>query len=67
MGVTSCVGFTHDSSVGIGHTVWVDGFLAGRWFWRDDAITLDLFRDLRRRERADLDDEVDRVTALLSG
>jgi hypothetical protein len=55
-----------DTSVGIGHTVWVDGFLAGRWFWRDGAMTLDLFRDLTRRERADLDDEVDRVTALLS-
>lgn len=55
-----------DASVGIGHTVWVDGFLAGRWFWRDGALTLDLFRDLTRHERAELDDEVDRVTTLLS-
>ena len=46
--------------------MFIDGFFAGRWFWRDGAISLDLFRDLSRRERADLDDEVDRVTALLS-
>ena len=55
-----------DTTVGIGHTVFIDGFFAGRWFWRDGAISLDLFRGLSRRERADLDDEVDRVTALLS-
>jgi hypothetical protein len=52
---------------GVGSTVWADGFLAGLWWWRDDAVVLDLFRPFTRTERRELDDEVERVTTLLSG
>ncbi len=55
------------SNGGVGNTVFVDGFMAGLWWWRDDAVTLDLFRDLTRAQRSELDDEVDRVTSLLRG
>jgi hypothetical protein len=51
---------------GVGSTVFVDGFMAGLWWNRDGRVELDLFRDLSRAERADLDDEVGRVEALLS-
>lgn len=51
---------------GVGNTVFVDGFMAGLWWNRDGRVELELFRDLTRAERADLDDEVDRVAALLS-
>ena len=37
-----------------------------RWWWRDGRVELDLFRSLTRGERGELDDEVDRVTALLA-
>ena len=50
---------------GVGSTVFVDGFMAGLWWWRDDQVVLDVFRHLSRREERDLDDEIDRVTALL--
>ena len=53
------------SNGGVGNTVFVDGFMAGLWWWRDDAVVLDLFTDLTRSQRAELDDEVDRTTALL--
>lgn len=50
---------------GIGHTIFVDGFMAGLWWWRDDRVVLDVFKKLSRSERRGLDEEVDRVTALL--
>ena len=53
------------SNGGVGRTVFVDGFLAGLWWWRDGRVELDLFRPLTRAERGGLDDEVDRVSALL--
>jgi hypothetical protein len=52
---------------GIGNTVFVDGFMAGLWWWRDGQVVTDLFRRLTKAERVELADEVDRVTALLSG
>ena len=52
---------------GVGSTVWLDGFMAGLWWWRADAVVLDLFREPTRRERDELDDEVERLTALLRG
>ena len=54
------------SNGGVGRTVFVDGFLTGLWWWRDGGVELDLFRTLARAERSELDDEVDRVTALLA-
>ncbi len=54
------------SNGGVGSTVFVDGFMAGLWWWRDDHLDLDLFRRLSRAQRADLDTEVDRVQSLLA-
>ena len=51
---------------GVGSTVFVDGFMAGLWWPRDGRVELDVFRELTRAQRAELDDEVDRVEALLS-
>ena len=51
---------------GAGNAVFVDGFMAGLWWHRDGRVELELFRDLTRAERADLDDEVSRVETLLS-
>jgi hypothetical protein len=51
---------------GVGNTVFVDGFMAGLWWNRDGRVELDVFRGLTRAQRAELDDEVDRVEALLS-
>ncbi|MGA9747200.1 MAG: winged helix DNA-binding domain-containing protein, partial [Nocardioides sp.] len=53
------------SNGGIGNTVFVDGFMAGLWWWREGAVVLDLFRELTRLQRTELADELDRVTALL--
>jgi Winged helix DNA-binding domain len=50
---------------GVGSTVFVDGFMAGLWWWRDDRIVLDVFRKLTRSEQRGLDEEVERVTTLL--
>lgn len=52
---------------GIGNTVFVDGFMAGLWWWRDGQVVTELFRRLTKTERADLAEEVDRVTVLLGG
>ena len=54
------------ANAGVGSTVFVDGFMAGLWWWRDDHLDLDLFRRLSRAQRADLDTEVDRVESLLA-
>jgi hypothetical protein len=51
---------------GVGNTVFVDGFMAGLWWHRDSRIELDVFRDLTRGQRAELDDEVARVEDVLS-
>jgi hypothetical protein len=53
------------ANAGVGNTVFVDGFVAGLWRWRDDRVDLELFRALTRAQRADLADEVGRVESLL--
>jgi len=50
---------------GVGSTVFVDGFMAGLWWWREEQMVLDLFRRLSRSEQRELDEEVDRVTTTL--
>ena len=52
---------------GVGNTIFVDGFMAGLWRWRDGQVVTELFRRLTGPERAELDEEVARVTALLTG
>lgn len=52
---------------GVGSTVFVDGELEGLWRLSPAGkVEVDLFRRLTRAERADLDDEVDRVSRLLA-
>ncbi|GAA4752052.1 winged helix DNA-binding domain-containing protein [Nocardioides endophyticus] len=52
---------------GVAMTLFVDGWLEGLWRVADDRVeVIELFRDLTRRERADLDDEVARLEELLS-
>lgn len=51
---------------GVGRTIFADGFMAGLWWWRDGRVVTELFRRLSKTERAELDDEVGRVTGLLS-
>ncbi|MEO7352506.1 MAG: winged helix DNA-binding domain-containing protein [Marmoricola sp.] len=51
---------------GVGHTIFVDGFMAGLWWVRGSRVVTDLFRRLSRSERSELAAEVDRIDALLS-
>lgn len=50
---------------GVGSTVFVDGFMAGLWWWRDGRLEVDAPGSLTRTQRAELDEEVGRLTALL--
>jgi hypothetical protein len=51
---------------GVANTVFVDGWLTGLWRIVDGRVTVtQLFRDLTPAERADLDDEIDRIHDLL--
>lgn len=52
------------SNGGVGNTVFVDGVMSGLWWWREDRVVLDLFRDLTGGERAELDEEVARIEEL---
>ncbi len=52
---------------GNGGAVFVDGFMAGLWWWRDGAVSLDVPGSLTRSQRAELAEETDRVTVLLRG
>jgi hypothetical protein len=52
---------------GVAMTVFVDGWLAGLWKVTDDRVeVLRTFRDLTPLEREELDEEVERVEALLA-
>jgi len=53
------------SNGGVASTVFVDGFMAGLWWWRDGRVVTELYRPLTRRQRSELDTEVDRVARLL--
>lgn len=46
-------------------TVFVDGFMAGLWTWREGRVELDVPAVLSRSQRAELDEEVQRVTELM--
>ncbi len=52
---------------GVGNTIFVDGFMAGLWWYRDRRVVTDVFRKLSRQARRELDAEVDAVGKLLSG
>ena len=52
---------------GVGNTVFVDGFMAGLWWWREGRVVLEVFQELSRAERAELDSEVAAVEAMLAG
>ncbi len=55
------------SNGGMASTVFVDGMLEGLWRVEDGKpVVVELFRDLARRERTGLDEELDRVTELLA-
>ncbi len=54
------------SNGGTGHTVFVDGMLEGLWRVAHGRVEVELFRALARRERAELDEEVSGVEALLA-
>jgi hypothetical protein len=53
------------SNGGVASTVFVDGMLEGLWRLEDGHITTELFRELTKRERSGLDDEITRVQELL--
>lgn len=50
---------------GVGNMVFVDGLMAGLWWWRDGRVVTELLRTLTRAQRDELDTEVQLVTALL--
>ncbi len=50
---------------GVGSTIFVDGHMAGLWWWRDGRVVTDVFRRLSPDERDELDAEVACVEALL--
>ena len=50
---------------GVGQTVFVDGMMAGLWWWRDGQVVTDLFTTVTEQDRAELHEEVRRLTALL--
>lgn len=55
------------SNGGVCCTVFVDGWLEGLWRLQDGGpVVVDLFRDLTRQERSELDDELSRLEALLA-
>lgn len=51
---------------GVGSTIFVDGFMAGLWWVRDDRVVTEVFRKLTRDEQSGLDTEIERIGALLS-
>jgi hypothetical protein len=51
---------------GTGNTVFVDGLMAGLWWWRDGRVVLELFRSLTRQQSEELEAETAAVTALLT-
>jgi hypothetical protein len=50
---------------GVGNTIFVDGLMAGLWWWREGRMVTELFRDLTRQERVELDEEMAAVEDLL--
>jgi hypothetical protein len=55
------------SNGGVGNTLFVDGWLTGIWKAEDGRVVVQkLLRDLTPAEQRELDDEIDRVEALLA-
>jgi hypothetical protein len=50
----------------VGHTVFVDGFMAGLWWVRDGRVVTDVFGELSTPQRRELSEEVERVEDLLA-
>jgi hypothetical protein len=50
---------------GAGNTVFVDGFMAGLWWWRENRVVTEVVPELTRRQRSELDEEVAAVEQLL--
>jgi hypothetical protein len=50
---------------GTGNTVFVDGLMAGLWWWREGRVVTELFRTLTRQQADELEAETAAVTALL--
>jgi hypothetical protein len=51
---------------GVAHTVFVDGFMGGLWRHHDGRVEPELFVELTRAQRGELDEEVARTEALLA-
>lgn len=55
---------------GVGHTIFVDGFMAGLWWLRDgrqgSVVEPDVFVKLTRSQRTELDEEIARVETFLA-
>ena len=51
---------------GVGKTVFIDGMLEGLWRESGDRVEVELFRELTRAERADLDAEVGALEQFLA-
>ena len=51
---------------GVGNVVFVDGFLAGLWRVRDGRVLVEELPTLTRAQGSELDEEVERVEALLT-
>jgi hypothetical protein len=50
---------------GVGNTIFVDGFMAGLWWWREGRVMTEVFRELTGDQRRQLDDEIAGVQVLL--
>jgi DNA glycosylase AlkZ-like len=50
---------------GAGNTVFVDGFMAGLWWWRENRVVTEVVPELTRQQRSELDEEVAAVEQLL--
>jgi prepilin-type processing-associated H-X9-DG protein len=51
---------------GVGNTLFADGELAGIWVLADGGVEIrSMVRDLTRAEKAELDEEIGRVEALV--
>jgi hypothetical protein len=52
---------------GVGNTVFVDGFMAGLWWWREGRVSVEMLRTLSSAEQTELDQEVAAVEQMLAG
>jgi hypothetical protein len=50
---------------GVGNTIFVDGFMAGLWWWREGRVVTEVIRELTGDQRRQLDGEIAAVQVLL--